>query len=68
MKLELDPLDLKPEYQRKTLHSVDQVCSTREVSFDKLKPQVQTAVRAVGAATFFAWDRKTYNAIYPPQG
>ena len=67
MKLELDPIDLSPEYQRGAKGEVDQACNTREVTFDKLNEQAQTAVRAVGRATFYAWDRRTYNAVYPPK-
>ena len=66
MKLELDPLDLKSEHQRQTDGEVDQACSTRDVSFDKLNEEVQKAVCAVGRATFYAWDRRTYNVVYPP--
>lgn len=68
MKLELDPIDLKPEYQTKDSEGgIDQKCNTRDVVFDKLNEQAQCAVRAVGKAVFHAWDRRTYNAIYPPK-
>jgi hypothetical protein len=65
MKLELDPSDLNPEYQKGTPQDVDQNCSTSQVTFDKLNPKTQAAVRIAGKATFFSWDRQTYNAIYP---
>jgi len=65
MKLELDPTDLKPEYQKGTGTRIDQACSTREVSFEKLSEQAQAAVSAVGRATFYAWDRQTYSAVRP---
>ena len=69
MKLTLDPLDLKEEFQRKDAEgtSIDQACNTRDVDFEKLRTEVQEAIRAVGRATFYAWDRQTYNAIYPPK-
>jgi len=65
MKLELDPMDLKAEFQRGTGGDVNQACSTRDVNFDKLNEQAQAAVKVVGRATFYAWDRQTYNAVYP---
>ena len=68
MKLELDPLDLKPEYQRGVGSDIDQACSTRDVTFDKLNEQAQTAVSVVGRGTFYAWDRRTYNSVSPPKG
>ena len=68
MKLELDPADLKPKWQKGTGNEVDQACSTREVSFERLNEQAQAAVSAVGQGTFYAWDRKTYNAVYPTTG
>jgi len=67
VKLELDPLDLKPKYQRGTGGDVDQACSTRDVTFDKLNEKAQAAVSTVGRATFYAWDRQTYNAVSPPK-
>lgn len=67
MKLELDPTDLAPEFQEGKGENVDQKCSTRDVTFDKLNPKAQKAVRVVGRATFFSWDRKTYNVIRPPE-
>jgi hypothetical protein len=67
MKLDLDPSDLSSEYQTGTSGDVDQKCSTSQVTFDKLNPRAQTVVRVVGKATFFSWDRQTYNAVYPPE-
>ncbi len=67
MRLELGPTDLKQEYQVGKPGDVDQACSTWQVTFDKLNEQAQAAVRVVGGATFYAWDRRTYNAVYPPQ-
>jgi hypothetical protein len=67
MKLELDPSDLSPEYQVGTPQDVDQNCSTSQVTFDKLNPKAQAAVLIADKATFFSWDRQTYNAVYPPE-
>lgn len=68
MKLELDPTDLKPEYQEKVDdRNIDQAISTMEVNFDKLNAEAQAAVLLARKATFFSWDRQTYNAIYPPK-
>jgi len=64
MKLLLDPLDLKPEFLD---DDKNQKCSTRNVTFEKLNEQSQNAVIAVSQAIFYAWDRKTHNAIYPPK-
>ena len=66
MQLLLDPMDLKPKFQQGKGGSVDQNISTRDVTFDKLNEQAQQAVAIVGRATFYAWDKQTYNAIYPP--
>ena len=63
MKLELDPLDLNPQYR----DGKTQACPTSAVSFAKLTKEAQAAVRAVGRAVFYAWDRETYNAVYPPK-
>lgn len=62
MRLELDPLDLKPEFIKKG----DQAISTGEVTFAHLSEAAQKAVLAVGRATFHSFDRQTYNAVYPP--
>ncbi len=67
MKLTLDPLDLKSEFQEQTDHGIDQKIASRDVTFDKLTKEAQKAVKAVGQATFYAWDHKTYGAIYPPK-
>ena len=67
MKLELDPSDLSSGYQTGTSEDVDQKCSTSQVTFDKLNPRAQTAVRVVEKATFFSWNRQTYNVVYPPK-
>jgi len=66
MKLELAPSDLKPEFQSGTGGDVDQVCSTRDVDFDKLNEKAQTAVKIVGRGTFCSLN-KHYNAVYPPK-
>lgn len=67
MKLELDPLDLKPGWQEKGgENGIDQKCNTRDITFEKFPTRVQLAIKAVGRAVFYAWDRKTYNAICPP--
>lgn len=67
MKLELDPLDLRSEFQEKDRRGLDQACNTRDVTFEKLSEAAQVAVRAVGRGVFYAWDRQTYNAVYPPK-
>lgn len=66
MKLELDPMDLKPEFQTGKGYSVDQKISARDIKFDMFKDDIQAAIIAVGGATFYAWDKQTYNAIAPP--
>ena len=67
MKLELNPRDLAPEYQKGEGNNVDQTCSTSEVTFDKLNEKAQNAVCVVGRATFYSWDGQTYNTVYPPK-
>jgi len=69
MQVELDPLDLKPEFQSGTAEerNIDQGISTRDVTFDKLTDRAQAVVRAAGRAVFYAYDRMTYNAVYPPK-
>jgi len=66
MNLELDPLDLKPEFQRGTGGDVDQACSTRDIDFDKLNEKAQAAVKVVGRANFYAWN-KHYHTVYSPK-
>ncbi|MFA6536031.1 MAG: hypothetical protein WC250_00080 [Candidatus Paceibacterota bacterium] len=56
MELFPDSFDLKPEHKK---------CSTSLTRFDKFKPEVQVAIRAVGRATFQS--NGNYNAIYPPK-
>lgn len=58
MKLTLDRLDMKNEYR-------DVNCS--QVKFEYFKTEVQLAIRAVGRATFWNWDRKSYNSVRPPK-
>jgi len=67
MEVRLDPLDLRPEFQRKTAEGIDQGCNTSAVDFDKLSPEAQEVVRITGRAVFYAFDRRTYNAIHPPK-
>lgn len=69
MRLELNPSDLAPEFQRgsETENNVDQACSTFQVSFEKLNEKAQTAVRIVGHATFYSWDGETYELVYAPK-
>lgn len=54
MKLELDPLDLAPEFQEGDGNKTDQKINTRDVTFDKLNETAQAAVLAVGKATFYS--------------
>ena len=58
MKLTLDRKDLKPEY-------ADINCS--QTRFEHFKPQVRQAIIQVGQATFWEYDGRNYNAIYPPE-
>lgn len=61
MKLELDREDLKPE-------NTDKSCSLTK--FDDFKEDVQTAIVAVGRATFFTdkgGPNESYNVINPPK-
>lgn len=67
MRLTLDPQDLAPEHQTKTHLDIDQACSTSKVHFGMFTPGVQRAITAAGRAVFYAWDRRTHNAIYPTQ-
>lgn len=70
MKVELDPFDLRSEFTRggAAEKNFDQAINTRDVTFDKLNDKAQQVVRAAGRAVFYAFDRMTYNAVYPPQG
>jgi hypothetical protein len=71
MKLALDPVDLKPKFQvnRGTFDvpALHPTVNASEVTFDHLCGSAQRAVLAVGRATYYSWDRETYNAIYPPK-
>ena len=58
MKLELYPVDLETKHR-------DRNCST--INFEHFKPSVRTAIIAVGRATFYEFDGRSYNAIYPPK-
>ncbi len=66
MQIRLDPTDLRPEYQRRSINVLDQAISTRDVTFEKLTHEAQAAVRAAGRGVFYSWDGQTYNAVYPP--
>lgn len=57
MKLELDREDLMPEFEN---------VNTSQVRFEHFKPEVQRAIQEVGQATFWDWDRRNHNAVYPP--
>jgi len=59
MKLELDRLDLKHEH-RETL-------SCSKVDFPHLTAEAAAAVRVVGKATFYEFDRSNYNVVYAPE-
>lgn len=63
MKLELDPLDLRPEFKK----DGDLAIPTSTVTFEKLDSQAQAAVKVVGRATFYTFDRQNYNAVYAPK-
>lgn len=56
MKLFIDRADLKPEYENVN-------CS--RTKFQYFADEVQTAIIAVGRATFREYDGSNYNAIYP---
>jgi len=57
MKLELDRLDLKRK---------EKGIACSRISFEHLSEKAQEAVRAVGKATFWEFDRRCYNVVYPP--
>lgn len=57
MILELTDEDLKPE---------NKDCNASRTSFSKFKDEVQLAIRVVGKAMYFGFNRDTHNAIYPP--
>lgn len=65
--LTLDPSDLKPEFQEGEGPGLNQKISTRDVTFEKLNEKAQKLVEIIGRAVFYAWDRQTYNAVYPPR-
>ena len=56
MKLTLDRVDLKPEYQKIN-------CS--QTKFEHFYPSVQQAIKVVGKAQFVDWGGENHNAIYP---
>lgn len=56
MELTLDSTDLKQEHRN---------CNTSLTSFDKFRPEVQAAIRAVGHAMFRS--NGNHNAIYLPK-
>jgi len=58
MKLKVDRIDLETKHRNRN-------CST--INFEHFKPSVRTAIIAVGRATFYEFDGRSYNAIYPPQ-
>lgn len=58
MKLTLDRLDLRKEYK-------DISCS--KTKFGHFSDKAQVAIRTVGRAVFYEYDRSSYNAIYPPK-
>jgi hypothetical protein len=58
MKLTLDLADLKPESREKP---------TSTVGYDDFPPEVQAAIRVVGSATYYTYNRDNYNAVYPPK-
>jgi len=66
MKLTLNPSDLSRVYQT-VRGDVGQVIPTHRVSFEKLSPEAQAAVRVVGRAIFHSWDEKTFVAVFPPK-
>lgn len=67
MKLTLDPVDLKPEFQTRGEHGyIDQAINTSQVRFEHLDEKAQKAVRVVGRGTFFNWAGDIYNAIDAP--
>lgn len=58
MKLTLDRLDLRPEFED---------ISFRKSKFEHFNESAQRAIVYVGRATFQAYDRSNYNAIYAPK-
>ncbi|NTV30407.1 hypothetical protein HGA91_00300 [candidate division WWE3 bacterium] len=68
MRLTLDPADLKPEHQEATENGgIMPTLNPSLVRFEHFKPEVQDVIRRVGEATYFTWDRSSYNAIIPPR-
>ena len=67
MKLTLDPLDLRPEFQEKTEKGLNKSISTSQITFCHFTDMVQIAICTVGEAVFYSWDHKTHNVIYPPR-
>jgi hypothetical protein len=63
MKIEFDPCDLKKKYQTK---GGDQTISTHQVSYEHLNAKARKILDITGRAVFWAWDRQTYNAVFPP--
>ena len=60
MRLTLDPLDLRPEFE-------DEGIPTSQVRFKHFKPEAQKAIRAAGGAIYYTWERDNYNSIRPPK-
>ena len=54
MKLTVDRLDLKPEFK-------DTNCSLTK--FEHFLPDVQNAIKTVGHAVFWEYDKSSYNRI-----
>lgn len=58
MRLELDRLDMTAGF--------DDTVPCSKIRFKHFDDVAQGAIRAVGSATFYEFDRQNYNKIYPP--
>ena len=76
MHLTLDPLDLRPEFQRRVKvddrEVVEPAINHHAAKFKHFADDAQAAIRAVGQAKYQDWDRgpgigRAYNAVYPPK-
>ncbi len=62
MKLELDRIDLKEEYSTQFTR-----INCSQTRFEHFKEDVQKAIKSVGHATFYEFDRRNYNVVYPEE-
>lgn len=60
MRLTIDPYDLQQDKRDSFIVST--------LALSDFRPEVQTAIVAVGKATFYNWQGDNYQTIYPPKG